>query len=625
MRNPLNRLRTVRAKLVWIVALVSALTVIALSAVSGVRSYQNLRQSVLEAIVAETRIVAMNASAPLAFRDEEMAMQTLSALQVSPDIDGALLVDADGDVFASYRADRRVPLDPTVREIGHWDSGDGRRVIVTPVADRAGVHGRLQVIYHFDRLHERMVAFTLRSALLAIAAVVLAWLLARGLQPVLTRPIDELERAAQRVRDTRDYSIRARKISDDELGRLTDAFNEMLERIESHERALVDAQHRAEESSRLKDEFVATVSHELRTPLSPVLAWIQMLRLPGGPAKLPDALEVMERNAKALILIIDDLLDMSRIVSGTLRLDVRSVDLDGVVRAAAETLGHAALARGIAVEFEAGAPPPLRGDPARLQQVVWNLLSNAIKFSPDGGRVSVATAYDGARATLTVTDRGAGIEPAFLPHVFDRFRQQDGSITRRHGGLGLGLSIVRQLVELHGGTVTVESEGVGHGARFTVSLPVLRAAPAAVEPEPRNAFAADALAGRRVAVIEDQPDMRALVSAVLEGAGAEVRQAGDAVQAMELLQAWTPDAIVCDIGLPDVDGCALLQQARERAGLAQVPAIALTAYVRSEERARALQAGFALHLAKPVEPAALVGAVAKIIAGRPATATAGPA
>lgn len=614
MRNPLDRLRTVGAKLVWIVALVSALTVIALSTISGIRAYTNLRESMLEAIIAETRIVAMNTSAPLAFRDGEMAVQSLSALQVSPDIDGALLVDANNAVFASYSADRRRRIEPKVRPVGHWNTGDGRFVIVTPVSDRAGTHGRLQVVYRLDRLHARMRAFALRSALFAAGAVLLAWLLARGLRPVLTRPIDELARAAQRVRDTRDYSVRAPKTSDDELGRLTDAFNEMLERIESHERALVEAQRRAEESNRLKDEFVATVSHELRTPLSPILAWIQMLRLPGGSAKLPDALDVMERNAKSLVLIIDDLLDISRIVSGTLRLDVQSVELDSVVRAAVETLAHAAQARRITIAFEPGAPPPMRGDPARLQQVVWNLLSNAIKFSPDGGQVHVTTAFDGARATLTVTDGGAGIDPAFLPHVFDRFRQQDGSITRRHGGLGLGLSIVRQLVELHGGTIQAESDGVGRGARFTVALPVIGAEPGAVDAPAQAQVAPDALAGRRVAVIEDQPDMRALVSAVLEAAGAEVRQAGDAMQALTLLQAWTPDALVCDIGLPNIDGCALLQLAREQVGLERIPAIALTAYVRSEERARALQAGFALHLAKPVEPAALVGAVAHVIA-----------
>lgn len=619
MRNPLHNLSTVRSKLVWLVALISGIVVLAVSAAAAVRGYAHLRHQTIEAITYQSLIVAMNSSAAMTFDDVEMAQAALSSLRVVEEIERATLFDTEGYVFATFAPRNDAEPVESLYPVGHWHDRDGDGfVLVVTVEDQTGEHGRLQVQYTGAALAQEAAALTLQSGVLTLFAVALAWLLVWRLHPVLTTPVLELERVARRVRDTGDTGMRAPRISNDELGDLTDAFNEMLERIESSQRALIEAQQRAEESSRLKDEFVATVSHELRTPLSPILAWIQMLRLPRGAAELPNALEVMERNAKALIHIIDDLLDMSRIVSGTLRLDVRAVDIDAIVHSAVETLTPAADSRQVRIELELASPaPPLRGDASRLQQVVWNLLSNAIKFSRPGGRVTVKTVRSGMRADILVTDEGSGIDPAFLPYVFDRFRQQDGSITRKHGGLGLGLAIVRQVVELHGGTVRAESRGSGTGATFVVSLPIVETAPRALATDaPHEPAVPVRLDGTVVLLVEDQPDMRAIIRDALQEVGAVVKEASAAHGALDLFRACAPDVIVSDIGLPDLDGYELLRRIRRDLDpQAAVPAVALTAYVRPEERNRALAAGYRFHLSKPVEPAALVGTVAEAVAG----------
>jgi signal transduction histidine kinase/ActR/RegA family two-component response regulator len=615
MRNPLQGLGSVGAKVTWIVAIVSAAAVLAVTLTSGVRGYLYLKEQSRETAMSQSLIVAESSSAALSFRDREMAAGALAALKVVKGLQQASLIDAQGVVFARYVPSSGLPASSGVLyPVGHWRNGSGYALVV-PVTDRAGAHGRLQVNYVDSHLKAEALALALQAALLSLAGMLLALVLVRKLHPVLTAPIVELENTTRHVRDTGDYGARAQRVSNDELGRLTADFNEMLERIESSQRELLQAQQRAEEASRLKDEFVATLSHELRTPLSPIVAWIHMLRMPQGAAQLGNGLNVMERNANALIRIIDDLLDMSRIVAGTLRLDVQPVDINGIVRAAAETLAPAANSRQIHVDIQlASPPPPLNGDPSRLQQVVWNLLSNAIKFSPPGARVTVTGTREGARLDLVFQDAGVGVEPTFLPFVFDRFRQQDGSITRSHGGLGLGLSIVRQLVELHGGTVSAHSPGRDQGATFVVSLPVARhpaatvpvAAPVAIPAPPR-------LDGVTLVLVEDEADMRAVVRAALQDAGATVHESADAREALALLANCTPDALVSDIGLPDMDGYALLQQLRATPHGRTVPALALTAYARPEEQQRAFEAGYRAHLSKPVDPAELVEAVAAAV------------
>jgi signal transduction histidine kinase/ActR/RegA family two-component response regulator len=394
------------------------------------------------------------------------------------------------------------------------------------------------------------------------------------------------------------------------------------ERQQLLERERIARDH-AERLSALKDEFLATLSHELRTPLSAILGWAGMLqRGVKDEATLKRALETIERNARAQGQLIDDLLDMSRIISGTVRLDVQTVDPARVIEAALGTVHPAAAAKMIALRTELGrepgAPPlEVRADPGRLQQVLWNLLANAVKFTPSGGNVQVLLGRDGNDAVIRVIDSGIGIAPDFLPYVFDRFRQQDASISRQHGGLGLGLSIAKQLVELHGGTIAVDSAGTHTGTTFTVRLPLARREAVVPAPGQRAAAQAGALAdlsGLRVLVIDDAPDTLDVLEQILTVSGAATMTAPGAGAALALLEREKPDVIVSDVGMPEVDGFELMRRIRLRAATASIPAIALTAFTRQDDRIKALQAGFTDYLAKPVEPAALAAAIRRAVA-----------
>jgi signal transduction histidine kinase/CheY-like chemotaxis protein len=379
------------------------------------------------------------------------------------------------------------------------------------------------------------------------------------------------------------------------------------------------ARDEAERLSALKDEFLATLSHELRTPLNAILGWASMLQRGGKDDEtVRRGLETIERNARAQGQLIDDLLDMSRIISGNLRLDVQLVEPDKVVEAALGTVHPAAVAKRIDLRVDiAHGVGTVLGDPNRLQQVMWNLLSNAVKFTPNGGMVQVMLGRDGHDVVIRVADSGIGIEPDFLPYVFDRFRQQDASITRKHGGLGLGLSIARQLIELHGGTIGAASPGTYAGTTFTVRLP-LAEAEAAPLPAPAAAPRAQAqgdLAGVKVLLVDDATDTLDVLQQILQHSGATIMAASSAGKALALLERERPDVIVSDIGMPDVDGFELIRRIRRRSAGAggAIPAIALTAFTRQDDRNRAMQAGFNDYLAKPVEPGSLVAHIAQVV------------
>jgi PAS domain S-box-containing protein len=372
----------------------------------------------------------------------------------------------------------------------------------------------------------------------------------------------------------------------------------------------------AEAASRSKDEFVAMVSHELRTPLNAILGWTHILESnPGDPSMTRRGLEIITRNARLQEQLIADLLDMSRIISGKLRLDVHDVDLISIIRSAIETIKPAADAKGIAIESRLDPSVALTtGDSSRLQQCVWNLLSNAIKFTPPGGQVAIALTRTGSHIEISVSDNGIGIRPEFLPFVFERFKQGDASDTpleRRTGGLGLGLAIVKQLAELHGGEVRAESPGEGHGATFAIALPV-RALRASPTPEPAT-LERGALGGVRVLLVEDDADNREILRALLEEYHAEVHSAASAEEALDFLATDRPHVVVSDIGLPEMDGYELIRHIRTATdGGARTPAIALTAHASAEDRTRALRAGYQAHIAKPVEPAELVATITSL-------------
>lgn len=409
--------------------------------------------------------------------------------------------------------------------------------------------------------------------------------------------------------------------------------------------------HQAQEANRIKDEFLAVLSHELRSPLNPILGWVNLLRRGKlDPGKTAQALETIERNAKLQVQLIEDLLDVSRILRGKMSLNVAPVNLVTTIAAAIETVQLAAESKGIHLKFEvpgqldlqnqrpeaaAPATPPIQvmGDAARLQQIIWNLLSNGVKFTPPGGQVEIrleqiqatgtgtaeqrATAHRptvSAYAQIQVSDTGEGIKPEFLPYVFEYFRQEDSKSTRRFGGLGLGLAIVRYLTEQHGGTVKAESLGEGRGATFTVQLPLMTAP---TNPNDQDSQVADAvdLTGLRIVVVDDEADIRQLLMFILEQAGAEVRVATGAAECLGLIEQSLPDLLLCDIGMPTVDGYRLMRHIRalppDRGG--QIPAIALTAYAGEKDQQQVMAAGFQKHISKPVEPHVLVAAIAKLV------------
>jgi signal transduction histidine kinase len=385
------------------------------------------------------------------------------------------------------------------------------------------------------------------------------------------------------------------------------------------------------EANRMKDEFLATLSHELRTPLNAILGWTQLLAGENIDKETAHGLEVIERNARAQTKLIEDLLDVSRIATGKLRLATKPIRLIPVIEAAIDAVRPAAAAKEVAIRLDLDdAGQTISGDADRLQQVIWNLLSNAVKFTPRKGRVTASLCCQPPNLVLQITDSGRGIGAEFLPYVFDRFRQADSSSTRAVGGLGIGLTIVRHIVELHGGTARAESDGEGKGARFFVELPIGKIEEEAPRPPVRKVngdhqtfsaptpepapVAGASLAGLHVLIVDDEPDAREVVSAMLVRAGAQVSTAGSVVETLELLATFQPDVLVSDIAMPDRDGYELIRLVRElpldRGG--RVPAIALTAYAREEDRFRALTAGFQAHLAKPVTPQELSDAIQKV-------------
>jgi signal transduction histidine kinase len=383
-----------------------------------------------------------------------------------------------------------------------------------------------------------------------------------------------------------------------------------------------EAERGLREANRLKDEFLATLSHELRTPLNAIVGWAHVLRTPGlDAAVMARAVESIHRNAEAQTRLVADILDVSRIVAGKLRIEQVAVGLDKVVEAAVESLRPSAAARRINLEVRLDAGTTVQGDPSRLQQITSNLLTNAIKFTGSGGTVRVEVRRCPPSAELVVEDTGIGIDPAFLPFVFDRFRQADASMTRSVSGLGLGLALVHDLVGMHGGQVLAESEGKDRGARFTVTLPLPPQAGDAPGPPPPVAVTAGprgktSLAGVRILVVDDDTDFLESVQVALESRGAEVSCAGSAEEALKHLSLRVPAVLVSDLGMPEEDGYSLIRQVRTRppAQGGDVPAVALTAYVADHDRERSLAAGFQMHLGKPVDPVVLVKVIAELAA-----------
>ncbi len=426
--------------------------------------------------------------------------------------------------------------------------------------------------------------------------------LRHGAYDYLTKPcmIEELKLTVARGIDHRMLMLAEREAR---MG-LEQLNAELERRVEERTAELQRVNRELTEANRAKDIFLATLSHELRTPLTPVLGWVSLLRAGGALADsgmLAQGLDAIERNARLQARLVDDLLDISRAVSGKLRIEWEPVDVCAAVESAIETVRADAVAGGVELSVELpDCPLVVQGAPVRLQQITWNLLSNAVKFTPRDGRVSVRAWRERGEARVEVADTGIGIPPEFLPHVFDRFRQADGSTTRMYGGLGLGLAIVRALAELHGGWVRAESEGQGRGARFTLGLPCVATEPAGQEEkEPEPEVVPTALP---ILVVDDSDETLELLQALFSHKGYDVLSAGSAAEAVARASERRPGLIVSDISMPGVDGYTLLSELRRVPGLEAVPAVALTGRALDEDRERALAAGFSVHLRKPIDP-----------------------
>ena len=590
--------------IVWkLMAVALATVLIALvvsTSVSLWTTYSTLRSGVENDLEGQAGIIAENTSSTLAFDDPVLANETLRTLRLMPSVDLGCLYAADGKLFASFPQ-------PPIRD--HCDDKP-------PPIGKSVVNGKLHVTVAVTQKERQLGVFALRGNLSRvrdqfqaqvfaafvgmILAVGAAVLLSLRLQRLIARPIVELSSTAHSIARAGDYTLRATKANDDEIGRLVVAFNTMVAEVERRDEQLRGA-------NRLKDEFLATLSHELRTPLNAVFGWIQILRAGGTSSEtVARAYESIDRNARAQATLIEDLLDISRIVTGKLRLRSEPVDLKTIAENALEVAKPGAEAKRIALNRQLpDGPAEIVGDPDRLQQIAWNLLSNAVKFTPAGGAVDVSLVGGERDWKLIVRDTGSGIDPAFLPHVFDRFRQADGSITRRHGGLGLGLAIVHELTELHGGRIEAASAGLNRGATFTATFPRMAAtAPIAarVAPQPHRE-----LEGYTVLVVDDDADAREVTAAAVQSAGGVAVTAPSGAAAIDALASHTFDAALFDLAMPQMDGFELLRHTRIILDATKTPAIAVSAHAGAEEQAR--QAGFQAFIAKPYDLDTLVSGI----------------
>ena len=569
------------------------------------------RQELQQDLDAQAAIVAENSAAPLTFNDTQAAGETLSVMRLRPRVIMACLYKG-GQLFATYYRDAgaRCPGSPPAE-----GTTSPSYTLVRPVTVTGETVGTLYISRDLQDLRDRVQVGAAAVAVFLLIALAAAFLIARRLQHVIAAPLLELAGAARTISTSQDYTVRVTPANNDEVGVVIQAFNAMLDRISERNGELSRA-------NRLKDEFLATLSHELRTPLGAVLGWTRVLRTTGAEGATRErALEAIERNARAQARLIEDLLEISRIVSGKLSLQVKTVDLADIIDAAVEVVRPAAAAKQIALTTEMAVRPAMTsGDPDRLQQIVWNLISNAVKFTPPGGAARIRlTRNNGYR--IVVTDTGEGIDPRFLPHVFDAFRQADGTTTREHGGLGLGLAIARELVELHGGTIKARSDGAGRGSTFQVDLPSMVSESPAPGGTPASAVGRetpasdrDLLRDLRILVVDDEADARDLIEMALAQYGAVVTTADSAAAALAEIDRRVPDVLLSDVGMPREDGYDLIRRLRsrplERGG--GIPAIAVTAYASAKDRESALASGYEAHVAKPFEPEVLARTVAAL-------------
>jgi signal transduction histidine kinase len=569
-------------------------------------------------------VIAENIAPAVVFHDAREAEAILATLGVPSSVRRACLYLDDQVLFARFERSPQHPCEITPELDTGWTLVAG----VSPIVRNAHPLGLVYVERELSDLWTRVWVATAAGLVMLVLAGTVAVPIANRLNRRISTPIEQLAAAARAIDgDAPSKALPSIDTGSDEIGELVHVLSDMLQRVGHANDALrrkeaegEDLLRREREASRVKDEFLAAVSHELRTPLNAIVGWVQiMATMKPDPELTAKGIATIARNARAQARMIDDLVDVSRIVAGKLVLKRQPADLREIVDAAVDAIQGAAQAKGIVLNV---ALPPdaclVDGDRERLQHAAANLLSNAVKFTGLGGVVAVTLHSREGWHELTVADHGAGIDAAFLPHVFDRFRQADGTLTREHGGLGLGLAIVKELTALHGGTVSAASNGRGRGATFVIRLPALvdRTSPAGAPSRPPGS---ETLRGIRVLAVDDNHDSLEVLETALTAAGAQVRTASSGAVALSMSESEAPDVLVCDLAMPEMDGTAVLRRMRAQQGAAgrTFRAIALSAHASQEHRARSRAAGFQLHLVKPIAIEALVRTIASVM-GRPA-------
>ena len=632
MTKPWFASRPIHQKLVLLALAVTTVATFLVIAGLGTADLWRFRSTIQADTASVAEVMATNLAAAVQFGDLDEARSTLQTAQGRAGIRRACVYLPEGTLFLGVGRTADVACPPRLPGEPPWFPIAATAPILR--SDRSW--GTVYIENDAAELTSRALLTTTAGAGMLILAGALATLLAHRLHRTVSGPIVQLAAAFRRVSSGEEYQLPEIPTPPDEVGALVSACRSMMDRLhafnrdlsttnealrrEVEERRRIEAEReevlaRERQANRLKDEFLATVSHELRTPLNSILGWAQILSMkPPSPDTIARATASLLRNVQAQTRMIDDLIDISRILVGKLHLEMSALDLREVVEAAWEVAAPGGHAKRLHMTLDLPATPcTVRGDKDRLQQTVWNLLVNAVKFTPDGGWVSVELTSRGPHFVLTVRDTGIGITREFLPHVFERFRQADGSLSRGHGGLGIGLAITRELVDLHGGRVDVESEGTNRGAVFTITLPKSRERTEVAEAGPQVPEAL--LAGVRVLAVDDNLDALEILSGALQPAGATVVTATSGAAGLRVWSEGGFDVLLCDLAMPESDGFALLERVREldaQTGRA-TPVIAVTAQTSEDCVNRTMQAGFDRLVAKPYEFRALIRVVADVV------------
>ncbi|MEP7301841.1 MAG: ATP-binding protein [Caldimonas sp.] len=611
----MKRLSSIRHKMMQVVMTTTLVALLVSAGSLLLYELRTYRTSWVEDLTTQADLVARSSAAALAFDDARVAGENLTLLRLRPQIEAAALYGGDGRLFAQYAAPGQAPIraGPDDRAQRHVFTGE-RIELRQRIEQNGELLGTLVLRARYD-LAQRLRDYLAILAGVTLASLLLASLVARRLQRSVTEPIVAVADVARDVVQQRNYALRATKTTDDEVGELVEAFNDMLSELGGQAAALQAADRR-------KDEFLATLAHELRNPLAPLANALALLDIDDA---VPDTRrrmrEIMQRQLRQLVRLIDDLLDVSRISTGRLELRTETLDLVEIARSAVESVLSETVQRGHAVQAEWPAPIWVTGDRTRLAQVFVNLLNNAAKYTEPGGRIEIAFVVEGDAVEVRVADNGMGIDPAMQAVVFEMFVQVDTSLERGRAGLGVGLALARQLVELHGGSLRLESPGLGRGSTFIVRLTKAPARPAgsvatSTPKTPVERFL-------RILLADDNGDFADSLAIMLQGAGHEVRVVYDGQAALAAATASRPDVGLFDIGMPGMSGYELAQALRERHDRSELLLVALTGWGQDHDRLRTRAAGFDHHLVKPVDVSALLELLARWARAGPARASAG--